>query len=154
MGRPFTLTTLTDSGYFTQSDPHYWDGSYLLAWHIPNVTTPQGITGFDPLTYTITFEEIGGGGIYDDRASYFSILNHPALIDQPGEYAFDTSLNRIYLWPLNSDDPNSHSYSCQKRLAGLIYNHKKISLLKDLRYVIRDGHTHGIRDTQKCYHRK
>jgi signal peptidase I len=110
----YTRTSITDPSYFTQSDPNYWDSAYIIAWRIPNITVIRKVTGFDPATSTIYFEDLEGD-IYDDRDSYYAVLNHPALIDTPGEYAFDEADQRFYLWPNNSDHPANHIYKVQRR---------------------------------------
>ena len=125
LGHNFSATELTDSGYFNQTDPLYWQGSYIIAWHIPNVTTTHPITSFSPETSTITFTDLGGGGIYTDRDSYYAILNHISHITQPGEYCVDTIQKRIYLWSLGSDDPNNHIYSYKTRQHGIVYTRRK-----------------------------
>jgi hypothetical protein len=123
--RHFTTTELTDPAYFNQADPQYWLGSYIIAWHKPNVTTVHPITSFKPVTGTITFTDLGGGGIYTDRTSFYAILNHPSHIDQPGEYCTDPVLKRIYLWPLHSDDPGNHDYFYNTRRFGIVYSGRK-----------------------------
>lgn len=36
----------------------------------------------------------------------YYLENHPALLDQPGEYWFDIKSGRLYLWPISSDLQN------------------------------------------------
>ena len=124
LGTNLTRTSLTDTGYFTQSDPKYWQGAYVIVWRIPNVTATERITSYDPVSHTITFDDLGGD-VYADRNSFYSVLNHIAIIDRPGEYYYDSTRNRIYLWPHNSDDPKSHGYSIKKRQMGIVYSGRK-----------------------------
>lgn len=70
-----TRTAITDPRYLTQSDPNYYDGAYVIVWHIPNITTIHPITGFDPDTDTLSHEDLGND-IYDDRDTYYAVLNH------------------------------------------------------------------------------
>ena len=125
LGRHFTATGLTDTARFNQSDPQYWRCAYILAWHKPNITTAHPITSFDPATGTIQYTNLGGDGIYNDRNSFYALLNHPLLIDQPGEYCTDSVAKRIYLWPPHSDNPNDHKYSYKTRQTGIIYSGRK-----------------------------
>jgi len=104
-----TRTSITDPRYFTQSDPNFWQGAYVIAWIIPNVTAIRKITGYDPSTHTIYHEDLGGD-LYTDRDSYYSVLNHVSLIDTPGEFAFDEANKKLYVWPRNNNI-NSHQYS-------------------------------------------
>lgn len=113
-----TRTSITDPRYFTQSDPNYWDGAYVAVWRIPNVVVVKEVTGFDPATQTIFFEDLGGD-LYTDRDEYYSVLNHLSLIDRPGEYTHNSNQHRIYLWPLKGSDPSSHEYTYAERRVGL-----------------------------------
>jgi len=124
MGTNLTRTRLIDTAYFTQPDSAYWNGAYIIAWRIPNVTSTKLITSYDRDSHVITFEDLGGD-VYTDRNSYYSILNHLHIIDRPGEYCYDARTNRIYLWPLHSDDPNNHTYSVKKRQMGIVYSGRK-----------------------------
>ncbi|BAP57836.1 hypothetical protein THII_3539 [Thioploca ingrica] len=93
-----------------------------------NLTTLGNLTGatlvvMDALqghfTYrrTITNHEINVGRVTLDPAAPYNTLanpglgwgskyyleNHPALLDNPGEYWFDAATQRLYLWPLTTD---------------------------------------------------
>jgi hypothetical protein len=105
-----TRTSITDPGYFTQTDAGFWDGAYVIVWRIPNVTTIAEITGFDPATDTIYHQDLGGD-IYTDRDTYYAVLNHLHVLDQPGEYVLDEEADRLYVWPPNADQPTQHTYS-------------------------------------------
>ena len=115
-----TRTSLTDPVYFTQNDSYYWDGAYIITWRKPNVTATKAITGYNPATHTITYADLGGD-VYKERDSYYALLNHIALIDRPGEYFFDDKSNKIYVWPLDSDDPANHVFSVLTRETGITY---------------------------------
>lgn len=105
-----TLTSLMDKTNFTSADSTFYNGSYILAWRNPNVTTIKAITAYNPSTKTITYNQIENN-LYTDRDSGYAIYNHPAYIDTPGEYYLDEANHRFYIWPLNSDNPNSHTYT-------------------------------------------
>jgi parallel beta-helix repeat protein len=117
-----TRTTITDPSYFTQADPGYWNGAYVAVWRIPNVVVTKRITGYNPATHTVTHEDLGND-IYTDRNSYYAVLNHIDLIDQPGEYAINESAHRIYLYPRG--DISGNSYSVQARSTGIQINNRK-----------------------------
>jgi hypothetical protein len=113
-----TRTSITDPRYFTQTDSAAWDGAYVIAWRIPNVTVIRRVTGFDPGTDTIYHEDLGGD-IYDDRNSFYAVLNHLRVLDLPGEYVLNEGTERFYVWPLNSDHPDQHAYSVLKHGTGI-----------------------------------
>jgi hypothetical protein len=144
LGTDFSTTHLSMPSYFTQSNPDYWDGAYIIAWHIPNVTSTEPVTSYNPATSTINFPDLGGGGVYTDRDSYYAMLNHKSIIDRPGEYCYDEEENKIYLWPLNSDNPNTHNYSVNRRETGIIYSSKQNIIIEGL---IVQNFTMGIRAT-------
>lgn len=116
-GIAITPASITDPEIFTQSDPDYWNGSYALIWVYPNITEHQPITGFDPATHTIYFNELEQP-LYTDRSEYYSILNHISLIDMPGEYSCDPAANRIYLWPFGSLDPAECEFTISQHSVG------------------------------------
>jgi len=113
-----TTMSITDPGYFTQTDPSAWDGASVVVWRIPNVTEIVKITDFDPAAHTVTHEELSGD-IYDDRDSFYAVLNHLRLLDQPGEYVLDEVTQRLYVWPSDSDHPDQHTYSVNQGGAGI-----------------------------------
>lgn len=116
-----TRTSITDPRYLTQSDPDYFNGAYVLVWHQPNVTTFHRVTGFDPATHTLSHEDLGND-IYDDRDTYYAILNHIGFLDSPGEFVLDEAGGRFYLWPRGSDDPGSHTYTACSDTTGIYAN--------------------------------
>jgi len=121
-----TTTSVTDPSVLTQPDAGYWDGSFMVAWRYPNSIDIKSVTGFDPTTHTLSFEELDGD-LYSDRDGYYSLLNHVGIIDTLGEYAYDASADRIYLWPRSSGDPASHSYTVAVRRYGIdIYGHHHV----------------------------
>jgi len=93
-----TTTTLVDTSYFTQADPSYWVGAYALIWCGPNIVVPTLITAYDPATHKITFNDVGQT-LYTGRDVKWSVVNHPDLITQAGEYAYRGG--KIYAWLRN-----------------------------------------------------
>ncbi|MGD9187303.1 MAG: right-handed parallel beta-helix repeat-containing protein [Desulfobacteraceae bacterium] len=136
-----TRTSITDPRHLTQSDPNYYDGAYVIVWHIPNVTTIHPITGFDPSTDTLTHEDLGQD-VYDDRDTYYAVLNHLGFLDSPGEFVLDEAGGRFYLWPSNSDDPSGHTYTVCSDDTGIYSNAKHDLIIEG--FNVR-GHHMGIR---------
>jgi parallel beta-helix repeat protein len=113
-----TLSSIADPRVLTQSDPAFWNGGSIILWVQGNTTTIKRIAGFDPVTHSISHETLTNPNApYTDRDSRYALLNHPALIDRPGEYALDSVNNRLYLWPRDSTGPNRHEYSTAGKIA-------------------------------------
>jgi len=71
--------------------------------------------------------------------SKYYVENHPALLDNPGEYWFDVATGRLYLWPLNDSlvtisrrdigwDLSGLSYQTLDGLALEFFNDKAITI--------------------------
>jgi parallel beta-helix repeat protein len=113
-----TANSIRDPGYFTQKETNFWDGAYLVLWRQPNITTIKKILKYEPETNTIYHEDIGGEQfLYKDRNSYYSIINHPYIIDRHGEFALDEETNTLYLF--SEDDPKTHKYKVIVRHTGI-----------------------------------
>ena len=116
-----TRTSLTDPRYLTQTDPGFWTGSYISVWCIPNVVRTVRISGFDPASHTLYFDDIVND-LYTDRSEYYSLLNHPTLIDGPRKYALRNQL--IYAW---LDNPGQPAITVGRRNRGInVYGHSNI----------------------------
>ncbi len=72
------------------------------AWWIENET----ISNYDSSSHTITwstdtqFPELKDWGFY--------LTDKLWMLDQPGEWYYDSSARKLYLWPSNNLDPNTH----------------------------------------------
>jgi signal peptidase I len=93
-----TRTSMTDPRYFTQSDSAFWNNAHIISWRVPNVMAIKKITSYDPASHTIYYDDLGGD-IYADRDSYYSVLNHLSMIDTPGEFYYNETNHRLYVWP-------------------------------------------------------
>jgi len=105
-----TRTAHRDTIFFTQTDPSFWRGAYIYAWVTGNVTRLGPITSFNPGNATVTHADLGSDP-YTDRPGRYAVLNHPSLIDRPGEFAYVPTENRIYLWPRSSGPIASNNYA-------------------------------------------
>jgi hypothetical protein len=94
-----TLTSITDHGFLNQSTVDYWNGGYIQIWINPNIIGICKITAFNPANNTIYYETLDAGSLYGDRNQYYSIVNHLAALDRPGEYAVDEANKKIFYWP-------------------------------------------------------
>ncbi|MFP4017033.1 MAG: hypothetical protein ACLFUI_08360, partial [Halanaerobiales bacterium] len=112
-----TRTSLTDRVRFNHSNPDYYNGAYIAVWCNPNVVKVREIRGFDPDSHTIQFDDLGENAIYNNMDSYYSIINHISDLDRKGEYVYNKSKNRLFIWPYSSE-PESAVFSVGKRGRG------------------------------------
>lgn len=78
---------------------HIWSGG---SWSWFTDTVP--ITSIDTSTRTITLAEDTRYRIYQNgRGSRFFIQGALALLDEPGEFHYDSASGRLYYWPMDGD---------------------------------------------------
>ena len=99
-----TLSSIRDPLFFNQQDPNYWDGAYIRIWINPNSVATKRVTGYDPNSGTIYYEELGSTAIYGNKDQYFAMANHIDLVTQPGEYYIDEENHKMYLWPADDSE--------------------------------------------------
>lgn len=114
----FTLTSITDASYFTQSD---LTDSYLLIWIYPNTVETRRILTYNTSTHTVTFDDLGDVAKYSDgRNQYYALFNSPHAIDTAGEYFISTTPDtnsklKILLWPRSTSNLDSRiTYSTRQ----------------------------------------
>ena len=103
-----TTTTITDTTNLTQSDSNYWAGAYASIWVTGNGVQTRAITAFDTSTDTITHDAVSG--VYGDRTTYYSIVNHLASM-VAGTYVLDEGTGTLYVWAHDSANPSTHTYT-------------------------------------------
>ena len=136
-----TRTSLTDPSYFTQPDPNYWNGAFLLLWGRPNIVRALRITSYVPAENKVQFDDTGESSLYDGRTVYYAVANHLLKLNVPGEYVVDDQTNTIYLWPRTGGDIS------QKQIT---LSHRRIGInIKGCDYITIDGlkiqkHTAGL----------
>lgn len=112
--------TLTDADFFTQTDPHAWDGAYITLHGNPNLFYPAPVTAYDPSAHRISFKQPKPVKYYSlgSKLTYFFMLNALPMLDKPGQYTL-TPMNgamRIFCWPNNpATFPNSASIAARSR---------------------------------------
>lgn len=90
------LTTLGDLTQATLVTIDAAQGNYLYHRHIMQHEITQGKIIVDqPVEYP-TFGKIDNPGL--GWGSKYYVENHPALLDMPGEYWFDSQTQRLYFW--------------------------------------------------------
>lgn len=82
-----TRTSITDPDTFSQADDTYWDGAYVTILYGTNSKAVATITDFNPATDTVTFADIGGDLYELDGKYWYSVMNHPRIIDVDNEFA-------------------------------------------------------------------
>ncbi len=128
-----------------------------------NLTTLGNLTGavlraqdLDRAHYqyvrTITNHNVGAGRITVDQASnqagglpglgwgtkYF-VESDPTLIDQAGEWWFDTSNDRLYLWPPSSGNPASQSLEITRHSTAFDLSDRSWIELRDIDFELYGG---------------
>lgn len=98
-----TPSTITDAAYLTQQDKTYFDGAYAAIWVRPSVIDYQKVTGYDPASHTLTFQETKSK-LYENYRAKYSLINSLKFLDRPGEYYLDEKAAgggkvRLVLWP-------------------------------------------------------
>ena len=99
-------TAYVDATYFTQTDPHAWDGAFFLVPASGHLSK-QRVVGYDPEEHKIIVQHLTGS-VYR-RATHaryctFGMLNALGVLDAPGEFHFDETpgakgMHRVTLWP-------------------------------------------------------
>lgn len=102
--------SITDPRHLTQTSSTFWNGAHVVGWVTGNVIEIKPVTSFNPQADTL-YHEAFANPPYDDRPGRYSLMNHVALIDRAGEYSYDPTARRIYLWPRNGRHPSTNSYS-------------------------------------------
>ena len=117
-----TLSSITDSNVFIQTNPNYWDNSSLLIWTNPNRVVLAPIDSFSPELRTVYFDNLHAEAIYPDgRDQGYAIYNSIHALDQPGEYHVNFKEGRIYIYP-KSDDNIDLAFSISIRPYGFNIN--------------------------------
>ena len=73
-----------------------------ISWWIENET----VSSYDSSTHTITWSTDTQYPNLKDWGFY--LTNKLWMLDQPGEWYYDSSAHKLYLWPSNGLDPNTH----------------------------------------------
>ncbi len=148
-------TTLIDSQHlclnclsgFQQTDD-FWKGSTLVFWDTSAHVIPERtVTSFDESEHMLTLDK----EIYNDRVvepgkDLYYLRNHLSLIDEPGEWALDNSIEpyRLYLWPPEGD-PNNHLIEGSRR-SRFVFEIGRHNYIHIEGFEIRYGAGHGIGD--------
>lgn len=92
-------------------------GSYLVLWGGNNNALIRTPTSFDPLTNRVTYEEI------INPYGKYSILNSidSEVFNRPGEFYYDETSSKLYVWPLDGANPNHEEITISVRSNGIAF---------------------------------
>jgi hypothetical protein len=141
---------IEDEKYFTQAQPHAWDGALVLLY-LPGGMYFQKVTGFDPAAHKIAFGDFGAGvwGV-GKKTGKFAMLNAMAILKQPGQYVVrsEAGKSKIYLWPIKGGaEPTGVTIS--RRATGFNLNGQSYVTVEGFviqKYVGTDGSGSAIED--------
>jgi len=104
-----SLISLSNTGYFVQSQPNFWTGAYVGIHKSPNSVSILLITGYNVASGQIIFNPLGNTDFYNPTP--YSIIGHPYNINT-GQYGVING--RFYLWPPNNVNPSGLSLRIAK----------------------------------------
>lgn len=101
-----SILALTDASNFNWTDVNALKGGDV--WAIEDAIVmctlwKQRITNYNPSTKTITVSDQNFGG----KDCKYYVENTPYLLDSPGEYYYDKTTGRIFIWLEGDKDPNT-----------------------------------------------
>lgn len=118
---------------------------------------------------TITAHDVNAGRVTVDRVcehdsgsgnpglgwgSKYYVENHPALLDSPGEWWYDTATRRLYLWPPAAGNPKAMNIEISRRDHGFSFQNRSYITLDGLTIELFDGSAVYLAnwETHKSYH--
>lgn len=100
-------------------------GTYLYVLSIKNHNLSEGHITLDSPIGALTYGNRETG--VSQYTKYF-VDNTIGLLDTPGEWFYDTSKKKLYLWPLEDKNPNVLHIEIGRRNTGIIVNQSNIIL--------------------------
>ncbi len=155
-----TRTEYADAGYFTQSDPHYWDDALLVLLARPARIYRRKVIRFDPQEHKIVFE-IFTGSLYardkEDTRGKFAMMNTVKVLDTPGEYVFDErgdaeGRHRVYLWPLEAGPEGPKGVTRSRLPYGFKLSGRRFVTVQGFRVQKQGGPAAGGITARNCDH--
>ena len=133
-GNLTTLGNLTGATIIAMDSPH---GLYVYR---RTITSHDVSTG--RVTVDANCESDGAPGL--GWGSKYYIENHPALLDQPGEWWYDAQSGRVYLWPLDGMDPSNSNLEISRLDAGFDLTGRSYIILDGLTVELYNGQAYTI----------
>jgi hypothetical protein len=117
------------AGYFVGAKIHLVTGAGV-GW----IAQTGNVTNYAPGAVTFRWNLISTASAYTPQAGnpYF-LFGLLSLLDAPGEWFIDSTLNRMYLWPPQNDSPANHTVEAKKRDYGFELTGKSYITLLGLR---------------------
>lgn len=107
----------------------------------------DGYTGHDHNTAVITQHSSSAGTIeFDKSMNYYSgdplvsdrskfyVEGRPQLLDQPGEWYYDATAKRLYIWPLNNANPKDQNIEFAIRQTGIQIRNSENIIVRNLNF--------------------
>lgn len=104
-------------------------------------TYRRAIVSHDKANGRITVNDIGSRGL--GWGTKYYVEGRPSLLDNPGEWWYDSSSKRLYLWPRTSGNPGTKNIEISKRDYGF--------RLENRSYITLDGLTIEYVDDSAVY---
>ena len=124
-------------------------GATLVAMdaHHAHYNYRRNIVSSDPLSGKITVDEEcereGEPGL--GWGSKYYIENHPALLDKPGEWWFNTETNMLYFWSPGGKDPGSINLEISRLETGFDASNASHIVLVGMQIELYNGNAYEIR---------
>ncbi len=86
--------------FFTQEDPHYWDGACMSFFAKPAMVSYHPIKSYNPEKGEVEIKLFTAAQY--EHGGRFSVLNTLKVLDRPGEYVckkLSDGRQRLYFWP-------------------------------------------------------
>jgi len=126
-----TTTTIIDSSLSLTAEQII--GSTVVARTEPWIISSDPATDYDSETHTITFALQDNVDRYKMRTNYgYYLQNKLWMLDMPGEWYYDSSAGKLYLWTPNSDNPSNHTVTISNRDYGIKMDNKQHITVQDM----------------------
>jgi hypothetical protein len=108
---------------------------YILTSNITSYNSTNHVINFTPAIY---------GNMRKDYGYY--LTNKFWMLDSPGEWYYNSSSQKIYLWLLDSSNPNDHTVEISNRSYGIYNSNKNYITIQDLSISNAEQNNIWIRD--------
>jgi hypothetical protein len=105
-------------------------GATVVTRSVPWNLSSDVANAYNSSTHTIT---LNGSLAQTMRTQYgFYLQNMLWMLDSPGEWFYDSTAGKLYLWTANSDNPNNHTVEVSSRSSGITASNKNYITIQNL----------------------